>query len=95
MSQNLASQPTSVAWYSKAGGPPHDQGLIIDEATGRNVAVCYDSKDGPLIAAAPDLREALEDCAGVLQSIENQLKGRSMAVTAVLKKARAALAITT
>jgi len=45
-----------------------------------------------LLAAAPDMLEALNDCAGVLQSIENQLKGKSFAVTAVLKKARAAIA---
>lgn len=44
-----------------------------------------------LIAAAPELLEALDDCAGVLQSIENQLSGKSVAVTAVLEKARAAI----
>ena len=37
---------------------PHDQALIIDEETGRNVAVVYDKKDAPLLAASADLLEA-------------------------------------
>jgi hypothetical protein len=45
-----------------------------------------------LIAAAPELLERLEDAAGVLQSIEDQLKGKSVAVTAVLEYAKAAIA---
>jgi len=32
-----------------------DQGLIIDDETGRNIAVAYDPKNANLIAAAPDL----------------------------------------
>lgn len=50
------SKPES--WYAKpsSGG----QGLIISEADGRNVAVAYDEKDGPLLAAAPEMRKALE-----------------------------------
>ncbi len=48
--------------------------------------------DAKLIAAAPELLEALDDCRGVLQSFEDQLKGRSFAVTDVLRKARAAIA---
>ena len=36
------------------------QRLVVDEKTGRNIAVTYDKKDAPLIAAAPDLLAALE-----------------------------------
>lgn len=32
-----------------------DQGLIIDDETGRNIAVAYDPKHTSLIAAAPEL----------------------------------------
>ena len=32
-----------------------DQGLIIDDETGRNIAVAYDPKNTNLIAAAPNL----------------------------------------
>ena len=45
-------------WY--VGNNSNDsQGLIIDENTGRNVAVSYDAKDAALIAAAPELLAAL------------------------------------
>ena len=37
----------------------HDsQGLIIDEETGRTIAVSYDKADAGLIASAPDLLDA-------------------------------------
>ena len=44
-----------------------------------------------LIAAAPELLEALIDCGSVLQSIENQIKGKSVAITLVLEKFRAVI----
>jgi len=44
-----------------------------------------------LIAAAPELLAALEDCAGVLESIDKQLRGKSYAITEVLRKSRAAI----
>ena len=46
-----------MKWYTSN---TDTQGLIIDECTGRTVAVSYDKKDAPLIAAAPDLLEAAE-----------------------------------
>jgi hypothetical protein len=52
----------SESWYDKSGAGNH-QGLIISESDGRNVAVAYDKKDAPLIAAAPELLSAL---AGIL-----------------------------
>jgi hypothetical protein len=36
-----------------------DQGLIIDDETGRNIAVAYDPKHTNLIAAAPELLEVV------------------------------------
>jgi hypothetical protein len=44
-------------WYTASTG--NHQGLVIDEETGRNVAVAYDKKDASLIAAAPALLAAL------------------------------------
>lgn len=41
------------AWYEASTG--NHQGLIIEETTGRNVAVAYDKADAPLIAAAREL----------------------------------------
>lgn len=40
------------SWH--AGSTGNHQGLIISEA-GENIAVCYDKKHAPLIAAAPEL----------------------------------------
>ena len=54
----VQTQPTPGPWY--ATGTGNHQGLIISEATGANVAVAYDKKDAPLLAAAPDLLEALQ-----------------------------------
>jgi hypothetical protein len=46
-------------WYTKIK-KDDPQGLIIDENTGRNVAVAYDAVDAKLIAAAPEMLEALK-----------------------------------
>ena len=40
-------------WYESSTG--NHQGLVIEEGTGKTIAVAYDKKDAPLIAAAPDL----------------------------------------
>lgn len=50
----------SKSWYTSTK-PDALQGLIIDESTGRNIAVSYDPKDAPLIAAAPALFTALKN----------------------------------
>ena len=42
------------------------QGLVIEEGTGRTVAVAYDPKDTPLLAAAPDLLATLIEAREVL-----------------------------
>ena len=46
-------------WY-KAKNSNDTQGLVIDEKTGANIAVTYDPKHSELIAAAPELADALE-----------------------------------
>ncbi len=47
-----------MTWYqaNTSGG----QGLVIEECTGRNVAVTYDAADALLVAAAPALLAALK-----------------------------------
>ena len=49
---------TPGPWYEAKTG--NHQGLIVSEKDGRNIAVAYDKKDAPLIAAAPKLLEALK-----------------------------------
>ncbi len=48
-----------MKWYAK-NSADRGQGLVIDEADGRNVAVAYERKDTALLAAAPELLEALQ-----------------------------------
>ncbi len=52
-------------WYACATSA--QQGLIIDEATGRNVAVAYDETDKDLIAAAPAMLAALQMAQATLE----------------------------
>lgn len=47
----------SVSWCPCHGSM--GQGLITEENTGRNIAVAYDWRDAPLLAAAPELLDAL------------------------------------
>ena len=47
-----------MSWY-KARMSGNGQGLVIEQDTGRNVAVTYDEKDAALVAAAPELLDAL------------------------------------
>ena len=49
-------------WYAKTinKDSAHEQGLIIDENTGANIAITLDPKDAILAAAAPELLEALK-----------------------------------
>lgn len=46
------------SWYVANG--PGGQGHVVSETDGRNVAITYDEKDAPLVAAAPELLKALE-----------------------------------
>lgn len=36
------------------------QGLVVSESTGANIAVTYDKRDAAIVAAAPDLLDALQ-----------------------------------
>lgn len=58
-------------WYEGKTG--NGQGLVIEEETGRNVAVTYDKKDAPLVAAAPELLERVEYALAVARVERQQL----------------------
>ena len=47
-------------WYAKKSGND-TQGIVVEEETGRTVAVAYDRKDTALLAAAPEMLELLEE----------------------------------
>ena len=46
-------------WYKANTGNDY-QGLVIEEETGRNVAVTYEAKDAKLVALAPEMAELLK-----------------------------------
>lgn len=46
-------------WHEAKIGNNVDQGLVIDQTTGANIAVTYERKHAKLIAAAPELLNAL------------------------------------
>jgi len=62
-----------MSWHAQKTSS--GQGLVIDDDTGRNVAVAYDEKDMLLLAVAPDLLSSLEEMvhAGFLVVDEVQL----------------------
>jgi hypothetical protein len=64
-------------WYAKNGSGGH--GLIIDEADGRTVAVAYDGKDAALLAAAPEMRDALMDIEARLTACARAFYGEGTA----------------
>lgn len=72
-------------WY--VGKTGNHQGLVIEEGTGRNVAVAYDKADAQLLAAAPDLLATLKDVAMQLPCWDNDCPNPECAVV----KARAAI----
>lgn len=49
---------TPGPWYETGTG--NHQGLIVAEKTGENIAVVYDKVNARLIAAAPELLDALQ-----------------------------------
>lgn len=74
---------TPKSWYGKNAGNDH-QGLVIDETTGRNVAVAYDREDTALLSAAPDLLDALKSLTRVYEGATGQdvFTGRAKAAIA-------------
>ena len=82
-------QHTPGPWYARTSNhqiiPP--KGLIVSEETGENIAVAYDKKNAPILAAAPDLLEALEH---VTQSPEyfSFFPGTKELIESVIKKAK-------
>ena len=66
-------------WYEGKTG--NHQGLIIEEDTGKNIAVSYDKADAALISATPELLEA---CIFARECAEGPIPG--MTLTAAIEK---------
>jgi adenine-specific DNA methylase len=64
-------------WYVANIGNDH-QGLVIEEGTGRNVAVAYDKADATLLASAPEMLQALEALLWQWDNNDKQLCGMAL-----------------
>lgn len=60
------SNPSTQTWHSSpsSGG----QAIVSCEQTGKNIAVCYDKENGPLLAAAPTL---LRESKALIEKLRN------------------------
>lgn len=65
----------STRWYAAKMGNDH-QGLVIEEGTGRNVAVTYDVKDAPLVALAPQMADMLAEAERTLRWAVQESRGK-------------------
>ena len=61
------STKTLGNYYARESSSGHS--LIASELTGASVAVAYAAKDGPLLAAAPELLETLADAEFLLRML--------------------------
>jgi hypothetical protein len=64
-------------WYEANMGNDR-QGLVIEEATGRNIAVTYDKADAALVAAAPELLDTLKEAVDVLAHMQHFYHGSQL-----------------
>lgn len=53
------------SWYVKKTSG--NQALILDEKTGKDIAVAYDAANAPLLAAGPDMLEILRETEKLLR----------------------------
>ena len=65
---NINERNNKMTWYAKSTG---EQGLVIDEETGRNVAVVYDKKDTKTLAASSKM---LKICKELLSESERYIQ---------------------
>jgi len=77
----------SGKWYTRTK-PEDRQGLVCSEIDGRNIAVTYDPKDAAIVAAAPEMLDALAEI------IDHATKygGAPLSATKMFDRARAAVA---
>lgn len=63
---------TPRPWYANVTSA--EQGLIYQEKTGVNIALTYNADDAELVAAAPDLLEALEKTEQLVKNVLGVLR---------------------
>lgn len=77
-------------WYKSGSGEySGGQGLVIDETTGENIAVAYKVENAALVAAAPDLMDALERLVRLAPAgVSSGFNGAVYAAHAAIAKAK-------
>lgn len=73
-------------WYV-ARNSNDEQGLVIDEKTGDNIALSYKKEDACLIAAAPELLDALKQALNYIKGDYIDADGIEDRLGNVIKKA--------
>ena len=85
---------TPGPWYSRptAGHEMHGQSAIASEASGKTVAIAYDGRaDAHLLAAAPELLEALRAMIARGPFMDQRATAEGLANCEALAKARHAI----
>ncbi len=85
---------TPGPWYSQptAGHEMHGQSAIASEANGKTVAIAYDGRaDARLLAAAPEMLEALRAMVARAPFIDQSVTEDGLANCDALVKARRAI----
>lgn len=70
--ERRGTRETPGLWYWKTTnqGSAHEQGLIIAESDGANIAVAYRAQDAAIIAAAPSMLAALSEVRDYLAKLD-------------------------
>jgi hypothetical protein len=63
--------PTHTPGPWHAGSASGGQGLVTQQETGTSIAVTFDAKNRHLVAAAPEMLEALKDCKEALFNLRS------------------------
>lgn len=83
---------SSKIWYvASMGSEPHNQGLVVEENTGENIAVTYKAENTPLVASAPELLFALEQLLEDVEYAQPHIKP-GLIGNVQIRKAREAIA---
>ena len=79
-------------WHTSTDPKEDRQGLVYDEKTGKSIAVTYDPEHAFLVAAAPDLLNALDNAETLLREYRSENAVPPALLANMLYEARRAIA---
>lgn len=77
-------------WYTIVH-TSHVQDLIVEEGTGKSIAVAYDKDDAPLVAASPKLLKVCRELLEVQEGLKGKKTCKCDRLSKAFKLARAAV----